>query len=88
MSWRQHQTGRPIGHVVLRRSGGTSRSRRTSTTIGPDGKRHVKTTTTIRHADGRVETETKETVQDAPQGRLGGQQQTQLSFGGGFGGGW
>ena len=55
---------------------GYSKSVSTSSTIGSDGKRRTITKTTIRHPDGRVETDTTETVDDIPQ--LQGRQQRQL----------
>eukprot|EP00750_Incisomonas_marina_P017320 INCI20229.1.p1 GENE.INCI20229.1~~INCI20229.1.p1 ORF type:complete len:430 (-),score=53.21 INCI20229.1:118-1407(-) len=45
---------------------GYSKSVSTSSFIGPDGKRRTVTKTTVRHPDGRVETDESETVDDAP----------------------
>lgn len=47
------------------RGGGTSKSVSTRTVI-ENGKKVTKTTTTIRHADGRVETNSHENIEDAP----------------------
>lgn len=47
--------------------GGTSRSTSTSTVI-QNGRRVTRTTTTIRHPDGRVETSTDEQVEEGGPG--------------------
>ncbi len=54
------------------RGGGVARST-SSQTVVIDGRRRTRTTTTIRHADGRVETFTDEHVDDEfPAARVGG----------------
>ena len=54
------------------RGGGVARST-SSQTVVIDGRRRTRTTTTIRHADGRVETFTDEHVDDGfPAARVGG----------------
>lgn len=55
--------------------------RQTTSTVIQNGKRVTRTTRTVRHADGRVETNTEESVEEG--GNLGGG----FFVGGGGGGG-
>ena len=72
--------------------GGVSTSTQTETVI-ENGRRVTRTTTTVRHADGRVETQTQVNEGDAEDARIawggdgggfGMQQQQRLGFGGGW----